>query len=157
MSTGYKILGVLLLLAACVLGGFYLGKGQKEVQVQEKIVYKEGETKIVYKDRTVIHEKIVKPDGTVIERDITKDISQEVERRSKEIAEQMIKNTKPVLSNYSLGVKYWLPVSMDVLHSDTYKLNNTEIQAGRRLMGEVWGQVGYKLDNSISLGVSVQF
>jgi hypothetical protein len=147
----------LVVLAATTLGGYYIGKGQKEVQIEEKIVYKEGETKVEYKDRTIIKEKIIQADGTVIEREITKDISKEIEKRSKELASEMVSKIIPKLSKYSLGVKYWFPIEDEMFNKKYYNEKKVEVTAGYRIVGEVWGQVGYKLDNSISVGLAVQF
>lgn len=153
----YALIGIVLLLAAVGLGGYYTGKGQREIVKEEKIIYKEGEEKIVYRDREVIKEKIIRPDGTIEEREITRDISKEIERRSKEIAQEEILKSKPVLSKYSLGVKYWAPLSVEALKPSYYSLENTEVTTGYRVLGELWIVGGYKLDNSVSLGVSLQF
>lgn len=153
----YTLIGAIGLLVAVGLAAFYTGKGQKEVTTIEKIVYKEGSTKIEYRDRTIIKEKITRPDGTTIEREITKDISKEIERRSREIAQEEIKRSKPILSKYSLGVKYWAPVSVKALKPAYHSIENVEVTTGYRVWGELWITGGYKLDNSLSVGLSLQF
>lgn len=154
----YTVLGSIILIGVIGAGCFYIGKGQREIVIEEKIIYKEGETKIEYRDRTVIKEKIIKPDGTIIEREITKNIEKEIEKRSKELAQEISKKITPVLSNYSLGVRYWLPLSYnELLNRQTYSKEGLEITAGKRIVGEIWLEGGYKLDNSFSLGVSYKF
>lgn len=157
MPNKYIMLGILVLLTGAVAAGYYLGKGQKEVTVEEKIIYKKGEERIQYRDRTIIKERIVAPDGTITERETTKDIAQEIERRSTELAQEMVSKSKPVLSNYSLGLKYWLPLSDKIVNAESYGTEQLEITAGRRLLGEIWLDAGYKLDNSFSVGLSLRF
>lgn len=134
---------------ALLVGGYYLGKGQKEVITEEKIVYKEGETKII--EREIIKEKIIRPDGTIEERTIEKDKS--TEEKSKEIEREKSQSVTPILSRYSLGAKYWPDLSI----RQQWNKDNLEITTGYRVWGEAWVDVGYKLDNSVSLGLSLKF
>lgn len=144
---------------AIFAGGFYTGKGQSRVDVQERIVYKQGETQTVYKDRIVVVEKTISPDGTVKETTRT----EEKEGSSKQTTVSNDKDTQkittPILSNYSLGLKYWASMADKISVDGTrYRdTNNYEITAGYRTMGEVWIQGGYKLDRQLSLGVALQF
>lgn len=141
----YKILGVLLLAAGLFLGGYYSGKGDKEVQIIEKV----GETRTVYKDRIVTVTKIVRPDGTVEETTKT----EEKEGSSEETTVDRDTHTKPALSDYSLGAKYWR--DYESLLSDDH-LGSLEVTAGRRLLGEVWLDMGVR-KQSFAVGVSVNF
>lgn len=150
MSTKYKLLLSIILIGIIGVGCFYLGKGQKEVVTEEKIVYKEGKERIVEKE--IIREKIIRPDGTIEERIIEKD--KDTDRRDKEIDRDSSTKVTPILSNYSLGIKYWPSVDSQILK---YDHRNIEITAGYRVWGEAWVDVGYKLDNSVSLGLSFKF
>jgi hypothetical protein len=142
---------------AVFLAGLYTGKGQTQVQVQEKIVEKAGETTTVYRDRIVTVTKVQKPDGTIEETTRTEE--KEGRKEEKLVVREKDKSTvtTPNLSKYSLGLKYWAPIS-DILDVGRVKdSKNYEITAGYRVLGEVWLQTGYKLDKQVSLGIAVQF
>lgn len=153
----YVLISLVILLVGSVAGGYYLGKEQVQTEVQEKVVYRDAETKIEYRDRTVIKERIVAPDGTVTEREIDKDISRDVDKKSTSSSTERDTITTPTLSRYSLGLKYWLPLDNRLLNVDTYSSKQIEVTAGYRMLGEVWLIGGYKLDNSVSVGLSLQF
>lgn len=142
-----------ILIAAVVLigtfgTGFYLGRGQ--VQVEEKIVYKEGETRIIEKE--VIREKIIRPDGTIEERVIEKDKDTDSKTRDTETD----KSVKPILAQYSLGLGLRVDLGeINKLREVSYE--NVVITGGRRLLGPLWldGSVG--LDKQITVGVRYEF
>lgn len=145
----YILGGLLILLLGSGLGGFYLGRGQKEVQIVEK----EGKAVIQYKDRVVTVTKTIKPDGTVTEITKTEEKSRdtEIDTRSSDTT------TKSLSSTYSLGLKYWLPISIDIINPAQYSLEGLEITGGYRLVGDSWLDLGVKLDRSVALGLSVKF
>lgn len=160
MTLSYKILLSILLLAAVFGGGYYSGKGMTETQVveHEKIVYKEAETKTVYKDRIVERVVIRQPDGTVIEKEKTIDSDKAETKTDTTIANDTTHSefSKPVLSNYSLGVKYWVNYSSLLTDVTRFNSKNVEVTAGRRLVGEVWVDAGVRQD-AVSLGLSFKF
>lgn len=144
-----NIVIALILLVGSGLGGYYLGRGQKEIQVVEK----EGKTVIQYKDRIVTVIRTVKPDGTVTEITKTEEKSRDTEIDTRSTST----DTKSLASNYSLGVKYWLPISVDIINPSQYSLGGLEVTGGYRLVGDSWLDLGVKLDRSVALGLSVKF
>lgn len=171
MTLPYKILAILTTLVVIFIGGFYTGKGQTRVEIQEKVVRVEGESKTVYKDRVVTVTKTVKPDGTTTETTKTeeKEGSKETKTASKDTAKSTV--TTPTLSNYSLGLKYWASLD-DKL--DMRKMSNYEVTVGKRMLGEIWLIGGFRpgsearltgdgggssprLDKQVSLGISFNF
>jgi hypothetical protein len=152
MSIIYKIIIVLGLAIGIFLGGYYTGKGDKEVQTQEKVVYKEGEQKIVYQDRIVTVTKVVHPDGTTEETTKTEDKNQTTDTRTAEGQTDKKQDTKVALSNYSIGTRYWASFQSPLETS----YGNIEINAGRRIIGDVWADIGVKKD-AASVGIRIQF
>jgi len=157
MTTPYKLLTGLIILIGIFVGGFYTGKGQSKVEIQEKVITKEGESKTVYKDRIVTVTKTIKPDGTITEETKTeeKQGSKETKTASKEKDKTTV--TTPILSNYSLGLKYWASLDDKLDVGKAKDRNNYEVTAGRRLLGEAWLTGGVRLDKQVSLGVSFNF
>lgn len=142
---------------AIFTGGFYIGRGQKEVEIQEKVVTVKGETQVVVRDRIVTVTRVVKPDGTIEESTRTEDRDRKETSRSEEVAKEKSKVTRSIASQYSLGLKYWVPNS-DILDVGRVRdMNNYEVQVGRRLVGDVWIQGGYRLDKQVSIGLQLQF
>lgn len=134
------------------LGGFYYGKGQNQVEIQEKVITKEGESKVEYKDRIVTVIKTVQPDGTVTETTKT-----EEKAGTKETKTQVSENDKdtkitPVLSRYSLGVvaaKRW---DQNLLSTPDWGAT-----AGLRVLGEVWVKATVvPAQKTALLGVEIQ-
>lgn len=158
----------LLLLAITFLGGYYSGKGDREVQIQEKIVTEEGEKEIVIRDKIVTVTKIVRPDGTVEETTKTEDKKTAEKTSSSSSEKDKSVVSKPILSKYSLGLKYWTPLAdkrvegqegRDPLDTgrDIRSYRNWEATLGYRVMGEVWVIGGYKFSNEVSVGLQLQF
>lgn len=154
----YGVMAIALLVLGSGLTGYYLGKGDKEVVIQEKVIYQQGETKVEYRDRIVTVTKIVKPDGTVIETQKTEDRERKEEKKDTVIVDDKSSKSTPILSKYSLGARYWLPLALDSLgDKNTYMNTNAiEITAGRRVFGEIWVEGGYRLDREVSLGFSLK-
>lgn len=148
----------LVVAAGLFLGGFYTGRGQKQVEVQEKVVTIKGETLTVFKDRIVTVTKIVRPDGTVEETTRTEEKEGKKETKTAEKKKETDSVTTSIASKYSLGLKYW--ASFDDKFSDTRETvrdtGRYEVTAGYRLMGDVWLEAGYRLDKQVSLGLRVQ-
>jgi hypothetical protein len=156
LTTNKYFIAAILALALFV-AGFYTGKGQKEIEIQEKVVQIKGETQVLIKDRIVTVTKVVRPDGTVEEITRTEDKDRKETSRSEEIAKEKSKVTRSIASQYSLGLKYWVPNS-DILDVGRVRdINNYEVQVGRRLVGEVWLQGGYRFDKQVSIGLQLQF
>jgi hypothetical protein len=147
----------LLVAIGVFIGGFYLGKGQKQVEIQEKIVREKGEKEIVIRDKIITVTKILKPDGTIEETTKTEDKQSAEKSKSSSTEKDKVVVSTPILSKYSLGLKYWADVTDKLDEGKLKDKNKYEITAGYRMIGEVWGTIGYKLDNSLSLGLSLQF
>lgn len=143
----------LVLLAAAGLAGFYLGRGQREVVVEERIVEKRGETVTKYVDRVVTVTKIIRPDGTVEETTKTEDRAGSSESRSSERDSSNSSKTKSLASNYSVGAKYWIT---SVSAMSRPELQQIEVTAGRRILGDIWADIGVRTD-SVAVGVSLKF
>jgi hypothetical protein len=138
----YTLIGLLLLLGGTAAGGYYLGRGQREV------IVKEGKTITVERVRTVVVTKTVHPDGTTTETTSTTDKETEKEKTKKD------STSTPMLSDYSVGVKYWMGQG----RSPTNYYGNVEVTAGRRLVGDVWLEAGViPLQLQGSIGFSVRF
>lgn len=144
MSLRYKVILVLILVLGVFSGGYFLGRGQKEIQIVER----KGDEKIVYKDRTIIVTKTVYPDGRTEERTEERDISQDEHRQESERE----RTEKAKLAQYLIGVGYQFSYTMK------QELELTKVQAtfGRRMLGPVWmtGSVGLR---DTVLGLSLEF
>lgn len=135
--------------------GFYFSTGNKEIKIQEKIVYKEAETKIEYRDRTVIKERIVYPDGTIIEKEIAKDVDKSTDKKTVENDKSKDTTSKPVLAKYSLGLQYYVQYS-ELLNLPNYSdPRNWNAVLGYRMLGPIWIEAGAGL-KELTLGVRVE-
>lgn len=137
--------------------GYYLGKGQTEVrtEVQDRIVYKEGETHTVYVDRIVTVTKTVKPDGTVTEVTKTEDKNTTKETKNEQVAKETSKETtvKSTQSQYSLGVGYRPTFDREHL----YDYSRFEATAGYRVIGPAWIELGLRpATRDFTIGVRVE-
>lgn len=157
METRLKVLLGILGVVALFGAGYYSGKGDVKTVTEEKIVYKDQEIRVEYRDRTIVKTKIIAPDGTVTETETDKDVSQNTDSRSTETDKDKIVTVTPDLSKYSLGVKYWLPLNYKIISPESYGAQAVEITVGKRVWGELWVDAGYKLDNSFALGLSFKF
>lgn len=146
MTTSTKILLAFLLLVAAFAGGFFLGKGEK--QIVEHVT--EGKERVVTKTRTVTVTKVIRPDGTIEEKTETKDSQADKETKKTETS----KESKPALADYRVGAKYWL----DGKTIGDWQYRQVEVTGARRLLGDVWGEVGIlPIKREVSVGLSVQF
>lgn len=152
MSWSYRILAVLLCAVGLFAGGYWAGRGQREVVIQERVV--KGETKVVTVEKIRWKERIVRPDGTIIEREREED--RDTGRTERETTVDRDEKSRPILASYSLGVRYWAPISSLTARPD-FSMQSLELTAGRRILGELWVDAGYRLDRSLSLGVRMQF
>jgi len=168
MTTIQKVGIGLVTMLLIFLAGFWTGKGQKEIEVQyqDRVVEKEvkGETQIVYKDRVVTVTKTVKPDGTTTETTRTEEKSKDETKTTEktEVAKEESGNRTetPVSSNYSLGVSYVAVIRSynDLLPGLSPSVSNIQITAGRRLLGDLWLDIGVAPVGGVySLGVSFKF
>lgn len=146
----------LLITLGVFIGGFYVGKGQSSVEVQEKVVIQKGETVFQYRDRVVTVTRVVKPDGTIEETTRTEDKEGKKEEKTASNEKNKATVSTPILSKYSLGLKYWAPIT-DTYSMDTRDKNRYEVTAGYRVMGEIWITGGYRLDKQASIGLQLQF
>jgi hypothetical protein len=147
MTLKNKLILGALLTGGSFLSGFYTGKGNKEVTT----IVKKGETRTVYKDRIVTVTKIVRPDGTVEETTKT----EEKEGKSDSTTVDKGSTTKSSLSDYSVGAMYF--TRFDSLDPG---LNNLMVTGGRRLIGEIWLDVGIipSIDKpGAAIGISAKF
>lgn len=150
----YTIGGLLIVVVGLV--GYYLGQGQVEIQTVERVITKEGESRVEYKDRIVTVIRTVKPDGTVTETTKTEDKSGTKEKKSSETATDKERIVTPVLAKYSLGLRYWNKVALDSLVKPSLEYDRLEVSVGHRVWGGLWADVGYRLDNSLSLGIRLE-
>lgn len=154
MINKYTI-GILAVLAAA-LGGFYVGRGQKQVEIQEKVVTIKGETLTVYKDRIVTVTRIVRPDGTTEETTRTEEKEGKTEEKIAEKKKEKESVTTSTSSQYSLGLKYWASFDDKFNVDKARDTNKYEVTAGYRVMGDVWLEAGYRLDKQVSVGLRLQ-
>lgn len=145
----YKILIGLGLALGIYLAGYWMGKGDKEVIEKEKIVLKEGRERIVYKDRIVTKTVIRYPDGRVEETEKVEEKESKTEKESEEVAKDTSTHSKPALADYRVGAKYWA----------SYPELDTaiEVEAGRRLLGDIWIELGVRADGEAAIGVAIQW
>lgn len=143
---------------AAALAGFYTGRGQKEVEIQEKIITTKGETQTVFKDRIITVTKVLRPDGTVEETTRTEDKSGSSSTKSSEKSKEKDTVTTSIASQYSLGLKYWASLD-DKFNEADRTVRDTgryEVVAGYRILGDIWVEGGYRLDKQLSVGLRVQ-
>lgn len=161
VPTMYKVVATLVVLLGVFLGGFYTGRGQKEVQIVEKKVEVKGEdkTQIVYRDRIVVHTVTKYPDGTTVtqEKVTDQDTTKTEDKKVETIASSSSNKTISNLSNYSLGLREHLNYTALLPTSESLR-HGLEFTAGRRLFGDIWLDLGVMPDShDISLGIRVDF
>ena len=131
-------------------GGYLWGQATAPVQVQEveRIVYRQGETQTVWKDRIVVVEKEQKPDGTVKE---TTTVTEKDKAKTETVVETAKDtSTTPVVaqrpsSQYSLGVA-------------VRPLDGTpSVTAGYRLLGPVWAEGSVSRKREVTVGLRLEF
>lgn len=154
MTLPYKILGVLIILLGVFLGGFYSGRGEKQVETVEKVVEKQGEVQVVYRDHIITVTKIVKPDGTVTEVTKTEDQDKKTDTKTDVVTDDKQVITTPQLSRYSLGLFGQI---RDIQLSQLPR-PQLGVSAGVRVVGDIWAKLGIvPADKSISLGIDIHF
>lgn len=149
MSVMYKLLAVLVLLGLAFGAGMYIGRGTQQVITQDRIVYKEGETKVV--DHIVTVTRTVQKDGTVTETTKTED--KDTDKKTAEKEKDHSSVVTPMLSQYKLGIR------LHELRStgDLTDYTKVELDVSRRVLGPLWLDGGIGIDKSITLGVSYEF
>jgi hypothetical protein len=149
-----SITGAGVVCVAIFFTGFYAGKGDREIQIQEKVVNKEAEAKTLFKDRIVTVTKIVKPDGTVIEQTKAEDKKINSDVKTQEASSEKTEISRPALSNYSLG----LFGKKSLKDSPISATPNLGVSVGRRMIGELWLKVGViPAEKEASVGIELQF
>jgi len=147
----------LVVTVAIFLGGYYMGKGQTRVEIQEKIVREKGEKEIVIRDKIITVTKIQKPDGTIEETTKTEDKQSAEKSKSSSTEKDKVVVSTPILSKYSLGLKYWASIDDKLDEGKLKDKNKYEVTAGYRALGEIWVVTGFKLDKSVAVGLQLQF
>jgi hypothetical protein len=147
----------LVVTVAIFLGGYYTGKGQARVEIQEKIVREKGEKEIVIRDKIITVTKIQKPDGTIEETTKTEDKQSAEKSKSSSTEKDKVVVSTPILSKYSLGLKYWASIDDKLDEGKLKDKNKYEVTAGYRALGEIWVVTGFKLDKSVAVGLQLQF
>lgn len=127
-----------------LLGAYILGTSHSKTVTKEVVKVVE---KVVYKDKVVYKEKRVAVDGSYVEREVSRDVTAKESRVASKALEVSTKST------YSLGLSYRFNRLEDVLSPSQ---RNLEIQAARRIVGDLWGTVTGSRDG-VSLGVRVDF
>lgn len=143
----YKYIFALALLIGVFGGGYYLGRGKREVITVEKT----GETHTVYRDRIVTVMKTVHPDGTVTEITKTEDKSGGTDSITHDKSNQ----TRSLASNYSIGLKYWQRYADGIVPAPR-DLGRYEAVVGRRIIGDMWVDLGVRKEEA-ALGVRLEF
>ncbi len=146
MTTKWKLITSLVVLVAIFLSGYYSGRGQREVVTVEK----EGKIVTVVRDHIITVTKTVQPDGTVTETTKTEDKDSNSTAETKESDS----SSRSLASNYSVGLKFWQKYA-----ERTYSFSSKEhyeVQLGRRIAGDVWGDIGVKTD-SVALGLRINW
>lgn len=173
MSTSQKIYISVALLVSVFGMGYYTGrsliKPDIQIQYQDRVTEKQvkGETQIVYKDRTVTVTKTVYPNGTTTTTTKTEDKNETADKKTsetdKDTTKTVSKTETAVASqskNYSLGVSYFNQIHSygDLLNLTSVGVNNLEVTAGYRLLGDVWLESGVvPTQGAFSIGLSVKF
>lgn len=151
MSNLTKVIVFILSILIVFLGGFYTGKGQVESTTITKTI--KGDEVIKTVDHIVTIIKTVKPDGTIIEE--RKNEDKQIQEHITYVDREKLVYTKPVLSNYSLGVMVTKSLSINSLIN--FKPDYS-ITAGYRAIGEFWLDTAYTPStDTISLGISFKF
>jgi hypothetical protein len=149
----WKIILPVVLAIGLFAGGFYIGRGNKEVEIREIRTKGETVTKIV--DRIVTVTRTVHPDGTVEEKTTTENKDTNIKDKEKSTDRDSL--TSSNTSNYSLGVHYWIPLSSRILDPETYSIKAVDVSIGRRLIGDIWVDGSYRFNGDLALGIRLQF
>ncbi len=133
--------------------GYYLGQGNKQIEIQKEYIKGETITEIV--EKTVTVEKIIRPDGTVEERTITENKNTNTDEKKTEISESTIKTIAQ--AQYSIGLQYHVDYKELFESAKEYKkLSRYEIIVGRRILGPAWVEIGSSTEQ-LTLGVRYEF
>lgn len=153
MTILHKTILLIIYTAGIFTLGYYAGKGDKEVQIVEKVITKEGETKTVYKDRIVTVTKVVKPDGTTTETTRTEEKEGTKETKRTEVASNKDTKSTPILPKYSVAGGLLQGIyTLSRLHfrPDYY------ITGGYRVLGPTWLEIGSNTKEELTLGVRIE-
>jgi hypothetical protein len=152
----WKVVTAIVILLGSFAGGLYIGRGHSGEVITKEIKVK-GETIVKTIEKIKWRERIVQPDGTIIEREREED--RDTASHEKETTTNTDSSITSNRSKYSLGLAYSTPLSVqgtiDNLKGNPYR--NAEIRAGIRVLGPAWGEASYRLDNSVTLGIRLEF
>lgn len=136
-------------------GGYYTAS--KQVEVVEKVIVKEGETKTVVQEKIITRTVVKHPDGTTTEttREENRDVA--TEERVRESDSGTTRTTVSSGGNYRLGVYYGMRSISDAYQPNDWR-SNTSVYVSRRIVGPVWIDVGgrpYGDRKEVTLGLAV--
>lgn len=142
----YKLLGIILLVLGAALGGYFYGKGNKEVQT----ITIEGKKEVQIVERIKTVTRTVKPDGTITETTETKDKTENTKEKTRETETV----SKPSLSKYSLSLGLHINYE-DVLKLSKPTYDKYYVGAGVRVLAlPLWLETTYTpATRDITLGV----
>lgn len=151
MSSKYIL--VLVLIAAAAGTGYYLGSGN--VEIQERVITKEGEVRTQIVERVVTKTVVVQPDGTRTETETVADRTQEEQSRNTETdSSRIVVYIRP---DYSLGVQFHQQYQdLPNIYNDIQDLRSWNVQLGRRLLGPIWAEAGVGMEQ-YTIGLRWEF
>lgn len=143
----YRRQATILLSAILIAGlaGYWIGRGDKQVEVREVRVKGDTVEKVV--ERIVEKVRTVKPDGTVEEKEITRDVTKD----KKETIVSNEKDTKvtPLLPKYGVGAGVLTGV-------DNFPEVGYYVNGRYRIVGSIWVESSINTRRDVSLGISVE-
>lgn len=153
MTLPYKIIAALLLLLGVFAGGYFTGKGQREIT--ERLVVKEGETRTITVEKIVTVIRTVKPDGTVEEKTETADRTID---KNKDISE-VSKDSSSKLSVNQWGVGGLVKASLKDSTIEDLKVPKLEygVVGSMRVIGDIWADLQVTTDKQLGIGLRVEF
>jgi hypothetical protein len=145
MSLLQKVLLGTLLLLAVFAGGYWAGRGDKQVEIREVKVKGDVVEKIV--ERVVEKIRTVKPDGTVEEKEITRDITKD--KKEKIVSNDKASKVTPYLPKWGVG-------GGAVVGVDTFPEVGYYVNGRYKVIGSIWVESSINTNKSVSVGISVE-
>lgn len=145
MTLLQKIGAGLVLLLAVFASGYWVGRGDKQIETREVRIKGDTVEKIV--EKIVEKTRTVKPDGTVTETEIVRDKVQD----KKETVVSNEKDTKitPYLPKWGVG-------SGAIVGVDNFPEVGYYVGGRYRVLGSVWVESSVNTDKQVSLGISLE-
>lgn len=155
MSTLTKIAIVLLLALGIFGGGFYLGKGNKEVVIQEKII--KGDTVIKEVETIVTVTKTVHPDGTTTETTTTD--TKQKDTHEQESTTDKSSSSKSIASNWGVGIGVVASLKDAIDNKSVKELPKPDYYGmiSHRVLGDIWVDLQANTNKEIAGGIRVEF